>query len=141
MRDILLDETTNDLALDVAGRASLTSTVEQETAQRLYTRLSWFLGEWILDTTRGVPYFRDVFIKNPDLGVIRSVLAEQIAADPGVSQLLTLDVEVDNATRVMSVAFTALLVSGEQLSSSLDLAQVVWQGRTLTLDDGSAISP
>lgn len=112
---LLLDPNTGDLAIDALGRLPLTATLLEEVSQRLNTKLQFFLGEWFLDTTLGFPYYRDVLIKNPDLAVIKAELQQLITDDEGVESLVSLDLALDGATRVLQVTAQAVLVSDEVL--------------------------
>jgi hypothetical protein len=76
--------------------------------QKVKARLHFFLGTWFLDTREGVPYYRDILIKNPNLNVARSLFRSVIQSVPGVL-VRTIDVSVDT-NRVMSVGFNAVYV-------------------------------
>jgi hypothetical protein len=110
-----MDPNSGDISLNDLGQGRLTETIMEEVSQRLQTKLSFFLGEWVLDTTLGFPYYRDVLIKNPDLGVIKSLYQELITDDEGVESLVALDLALDSQTRTLSVTFQAVLVSSEVL--------------------------
>lgn len=113
--DLYLDPDTGDIDVDLLGRVRLTQTLREEVGQRLATRLQFFLGEWFLDTSLGIPYYRDVLVRTPDLGVIKALFAEAITSDPGVESLVSLDLELDAESRQIRVTFEAVLRSGETL--------------------------
>jgi hypothetical protein len=115
---LYIDPLTNDIYVDSLGSTRLTATLTEEVAQRLSATLKLFLGEWFLDTRLGLPYFRDVLIKNPDLSTIRSMFQNAITADAGVESLVSLDLEFDSQARNLAVTFVATLVSGELLQST-----------------------
>jgi hypothetical protein len=52
--------------------------------QRVSVSLDFFLGEWFLDTKQGMPYFRDVLVKNPNSDTVRSVFKRRILQTPGI---------------------------------------------------------
>lgn len=112
---LYLDPGTGDLAVDALGQTRLTAAIIEETAQRLTTKIRHFLGEWFLDTTLGFPYYRDVLVKNPDLAAIKALYQDLITDDEGVESLVALDLALDGQTRVLSVTFAAVLVSGDVL--------------------------
>lgn len=87
--------------------------------QRIRHRLQTFRGECFLDRDVGVPYFEEVFKKNPDLGRIRSLLASVISGVEGVAKILTLDILFNRATREFSVTFRAQAVDGTIAEGSL----------------------
>ncbi len=65
MKDLLLDKD-GDLYLTSNGDVSLTDSVRQA----ILIRLRWFLGEWIFNTSFGMPYYSQILIKNPNTAVI-----------------------------------------------------------------------
>lgn len=92
-------------------RVSMVSGV-QYVRQKISTRLRFFLGEWFLDQREGIPYYRDVFIKNPDLAIIRSVFRQVINSIQEVSEIRTLTVAYNRTTRTLGVEFDVRLVDG-----------------------------
>lgn len=79
--DLALDFSTKDLYLtnnsDLAVVKDIDS-IQQHIAQRM--RL--FLGEWFLDTSRGVPYYQTVFQKNPNLQIMTGIFQHQSSSHP-----------------------------------------------------------
>lgn len=115
MSDILIDELTGDIDftdgvltltddefLDDNGNKSL-----QATAQRLRQKLRFFFGEWFLDKSKGIPYFQQIFLKNPNPTVVESVFVSEIVSDPAVTELESIDFDVDKATRKLTLSFRA----------------------------------
>jgi hypothetical protein len=94
----------------------------QYARQKIAARFKFFLAEWFLDRREGVPYFRDVFVKNPDLRVIRSVFRQVLLSittelgTPLVKSIPTFELVFTPATRSLAFAFQAVLDSGELLS-------------------------
>ena len=68
MKDLLLDKD-GDLYLTPNGDISLTDSVRQA----ILIRLRWFLGEWIFNTSFGMPYYSQILIKNPSTAVIEQL--------------------------------------------------------------------
>lgn len=83
--------------------------------QKIACRLKFFLGEWFLDLREGVPYYRDVFVQNPDLNLIRSIFRAVILSVQDVQGVTALTLAYDPRLRTLGVAFTALLATGETL--------------------------
>lgn len=75
------------------------------TAQRLQTRLRYIRGEWFLNRENGVPYFERILGKGRNVSHIRQVLAAEIKAVEGVTSLDEIRLELDRATRALSVSF------------------------------------
>jgi hypothetical protein len=117
--DLYCDPETGDLDITELGQGRLTGTLLEEVGQRLRTKLQHFLGEWFLDQNLGLPYYRDVLVRNPNLSVIKALFQDVISSDRGVEQLTLLDLALDSETRVLSVSFEAVLNSSELLSSGV----------------------
>lgn len=100
-----------DLRLD-AGQLSLTDPGSAiAVRQHLQNRLRFFLGEWFLDARQGLPYFRDVFVKNPNSQTIRSVFRRTILETPGISAVENLELTIAS-DRTASISFDARLDQG-----------------------------
>lgn len=80
--------------------------------QRLMTRFKFFQGEWFLDERLGVPYFRSVLVKNPDLGVVRSIFRRIILTTPGVISITHFEVRYNDSERHLEFEFTARATTG-----------------------------
>jgi hypothetical protein len=80
--------------------------------QDILQRLSFFLGEWFLDNTQGVPYFQQILIKNPDQSKIDAIFQNIILGTPGVVQLSSYTFTPNTAKRVLTVAFACITTSG-----------------------------
>lgn len=117
--DLMCDPDTGDLLISPLGLTRLTNTQVEEVGQRLRTKLQHFLGEWFLDETLGLSYFRDVLVRNPDMAVVKSLFQDAITSDAGVEQLVLLDLALNTETRVLSVTFEAVLNSGELLATNV----------------------
>lgn len=88
--------------------------------QRVDADLSLYLGEWFLDTREGVPYRRDVLIKNPNQAVVRSMFRSVILKVPGIVDVSRLDVVLDTSARKMTVDWEAQYKDGSTVGSSLE---------------------
>jgi len=84
----------------------------EQVRQRIASRLKFFVGEWFLDLRQGVPYYRDVLLKSPNLALVRSLFRRVILGTPGVLSVAKLDVELDQATRQAQVTFQAVCNGG-----------------------------
>jgi hypothetical protein len=105
--ELALDPVTHDLAVPVRViRGPLA------VAQRVKCRLLFFLGEWVLDQRLGVPYFRDVLVKNPDPILISAIFRQVVRETPGVSRVTKLLATIDKPTRTLTVDFSAVLLDG-----------------------------
>lgn len=111
MKDIALDPTTGDLLLENFDLQLVEG--KDQIAQNLAIRLRFILGEWFLDTTAGVPYYDDFFIKAPNQIRIESVLKEEILDTPGVDQILSFTSTFNAQRRIYSVTFSVSTIRGE----------------------------
>ena len=106
----------SDIALDTFGEVDFSPTGPHiitnadAVAQHLRIRLRFFSGEWFLDTRIGIPYYSQIFVKNPNLAAINTVYRRAIVSTPGVEKLERLDLNLDASTRKLSVSFSAKLV-------------------------------
>jgi len=87
--DLALDEITHDLQI-VDGDLVIYTGLDA-TAQRLKIKLRFFLGEWFLNESVGIPYWESIFVKNPNLAVVRSIFRKAILSDKAVTSLNQFD--------------------------------------------------
>lgn len=92
-------------------------------AQHIEARCRLFLGEWFLDTREGAPWWTTVFIKNPDVSLIRSMLSQIVLDTPGVKSLTEAKFRFDSAERILYYSIVALTVTNETVA--IDNAFVV----------------
>lgn len=115
----------NDLAINQADGDIVVTNGELQTvdgdahlSQFIRTRLLTFLGEWFLDQRVGVPYFRDVLVKNPNPTVLRAVLRKVVANTPGVVQIIAFSTVLESTDRTLSVDFEVLTDTGSIVPGS-----------------------
>ena len=102
MKDLLLDKD-GDLYLTPNGDISLTDSVRQA----ILIRLRWFLGEWIFNTSFGMPYYSQILVKNPSTAVIEQLFRQQILSVSEVIRIESLSVQIDKRLRKCHVKFKA----------------------------------
>lgn len=113
--DLALDPATHDWPTpseDNNFDLPLVSGIDQ-ISQNLNIRLRFFLGEWYLDTTVGVPYYQFFFVKNPNRIQVETFLKDEIIRTPGVIELTSFSSDFKGTTRDFSVKFSAQTESGE----------------------------
>jgi hypothetical protein len=104
----------NDLALTSDGypAGSIPAAATNPVLQDIIQRLRFFLGEWFLDNTQGVPYFQQILIKNPDQSKVDAIFSNIIMGTPGVQTLTSYSFAIDTTNRIFSVAFRCTSTSG-----------------------------
>lgn len=80
--------------------------------QKLSVRFRFFLGEWFLNQLEGVPFFRDVFVHDPNLDVITSLFKRIVTKCPGVIALKSFRLLYDPQARSASFDFVAQVDGG-----------------------------
>ena len=113
MADIKLNTATYDI--DVTNHEFTVIGEDEAIAQQLGVRMRYFLGEWFLDTAQGIPFYRDILVKNPNTSLVREIFRDVIESTPGIARVVTLSLDLQAATRQLNITFKALLDSGEEL--------------------------
>lgn len=119
MIDFELDQVSNDLAFK-KNDFSLVESVDQ-IMQNLAIRLRFFLGEWYLDTTLGIPFYEMILRKNPNQIQIESILKNEIVTTFGVERLTSFESSYNENTRKYSVKFSAISIDGDPLYKEMEL--------------------
>lgn len=118
MSSFQLDQSTGDL--QIANNSLSLTTGREAIRQHLQCRFRLFLGEWFLDTDQGVPWFRDVLIKQSSFAVVKEILKTVILDTPGVISITVFDFDYDGTTREATLTFSCLTEEGV-----IDFTQVV----------------
>ena len=114
MSDIKLNTNTGDLE-SVNGDLVLAAGADA-IAQHIKVRLRMFEGEWFLDPRQGLPYFRKILQKTPDVSSIGGIFRRAILDTPGVTSLSSFSVELNRQTRALSLNFVAKIDTDEELT-------------------------
>jgi hypothetical protein len=83
------------------------------TAQRILVRLRWFLGEYFLDASLGVPWFQVVFQKGTSDELIDSIVRRSIRTTEGVVSVDRMSLERDAAARTLTIDADVRIETGE----------------------------
>ena len=112
--DLMLDDT-HDIAFD--GVNISIGTNKAVVAQRIYMRLSIFRGEWFVDKSFGVPYYKNILGKNFNPMTMNAIFVGAITGTPGVRRLAEpIQYKYDAGLRTLALKLKALLTTGEILS-------------------------
>ena len=105
MYDIAMDINTNDIVLQ-NGDIMMIDNAER-VAQMILITLRFWLGEWFLNTTEGVPYLEYILVKQPNMAHIRQILTEQVQSVEGVKAVTDMELTFDQRERNLLVEYTA----------------------------------
>jgi hypothetical protein len=114
INDILNADSSSGAENDLAVETFELMIVEgiDQIKQKLKIRLQFFSGEWYLDTTVGVRYMQDVFVKNPQLSKMQSIFKAVIVETTGVTALTAFSTTYNASTREFEVSFTVETIYG-----------------------------
>lgn len=104
MIDLKLDTDTWDIVVE-GGDLVLVDGVAA-VAQGVSFALRFFLGEWYLDESQGIPYFTEILVKNPNLIAVREWFRLAIAESPGIESIETLQLTYTSDRR-LTVTYSA----------------------------------
>jgi len=102
--------------LTVRGDNLILAEGEEAIDQNLRLRLKFFLGEFFLDERQGIPFYREVFIKNPNLRLLRNIFSEAIVTTEGIDSVDNISLAIDNASRTLNLSFIATMNTGATLT-------------------------
>lgn len=103
--DFYLDPATGDLALNDNGEFKAVEEIRR-IGQACRIVCTTHLGEWLLDTSSGIDYINEVFIKNPDENLIRARFYQQLSRVPGVISVDSVTTTPDFSTRTLNIEFS-----------------------------------
>lgn len=106
-------ELNSDWDIEVTGNDLTLVTGADAIKQHLGQRLKMFYGEWFLNMEQGIPYFQQVFKKNPNMAILDSIFKREIINTPGILQLLEFDLDLNSSTRILTLSFRVLSEDGE----------------------------
>lgn len=108
--DLAMNVASGDLAMK--GRDLFVINNAERVAQQILITLRFWLGEWFLNTTEGVPYLEYVLIKTPNLSHIRQIFTEAIMKVEGVSKVTSMELAFDRENRQLHVTYEAVTEYG-----------------------------
>lgn len=80
--------------------------------QNQKTNLKMYFGEWFLNTEEGVPWFQTILGKGSNPVVVDAVLKNAIASTPGTISIDDFTLDLDDATRELSLEYSATVQNG-----------------------------
>ena len=124
MTDIALNYSGQTGDLDLTGHQLNLITGTAAIEQQVRLRVRYFEGSWFLDERQGIPYFRSILIKAPDLELVESLFRTAIRGTPGISTVNSMELTLDAPTRTLAVQFTATMDTGEVLVFSPFIVEI-----------------
>lgn len=94
----------------VKGQFVLLTDENLAAAQRLECKFRQFRGEWFLDTRIGVPYYESIYVKKPNLQLVRRIFRRVILTEAVVATIEELNVKL--VGRELQFDFRAVTQSG-----------------------------
>lgn len=99
---LAIDASTNDLYLDSIGNLALVYDAEA-VGQHAKQRLGTFQGEWVYDTTAGVPWLSQILGKGYDPALAEAVVKAEILDTDGVTEITSFSVSFDKTSRGVTI--------------------------------------
>jgi len=116
MTQLKMDDN-NDLAIENNRLVLTENNSDEEIRQRLLQNLRFFLSEWVLDKTVGLPYFQAVFVKGTPPEIVEAAFKDAIIGTDGVDFLSRFDpLDLNSATRSLTVSFDVQTINGNNLT-------------------------
>lgn len=112
--DVFLDLLTGDLPPSFRFATSI-----ELILQRAKIRLETFLGEWLLDQTKGLPYLQWRRFKIPPLSEVLNFTRRELSTIPGV--LRTSDPAIEIVEGVIQVSMTLAVPDDDSIRVRIDL--------------------
>lgn len=109
-RDLKIDLATGELVIENGDFVLVRG--PEAVRQALHIRLRFFLGEWFLDETAGVDWF-SVLGHKFNAAAVEALVRKALLETPGVAAVTRLDLDFDNATRVLSLAWSVTTAYGQ----------------------------
>lgn len=108
-----------DIYLDEFGKSVWVDGFAEYSTQRLQSSLATYLNEWFYDTTVGVPYFQQIFLRNKTRNIKNitdSIFKQHIESRDYIQKLISFSSKFSNRTRQYEYSFVAQLTNGETIS-------------------------
>lgn len=108
-------DVTNDFQLDSDKRLVFETDPVVSAAISLKNKFQLFLGEWFINTEIGIPYFQQVLVKDPDVGIVRRLFDRVLRSEPLVSST-EISLSYDPSERTLQFAFVARMQDGRTIT-------------------------
>lgn len=103
----------HDMFVDLASNEVARVAGLEQVRQSIKTRLLFFLEEWFLNETVGVPWFQTIYQEPVNVPISEAIIKKEILETPGVIELLNLRLSFDSANRLAKIdGYTVRAESG-----------------------------
>ena len=107
----------NSFDLDLTGnQLNLVTEVDKALAQRLQIKLSLQRGTWFVNLEAFVPWRELIFVRSPNLSLIRSLMVDLITNTPTVERVVEFTIDFDNPSGKLTMGFRTLTTAGEEVT-------------------------
>jgi hypothetical protein len=106
--DVKLDTATGDIAIENNDFVLITDP-RDSIEQHWRIRLKTFLGEWFLDQRIGIPYYRDILIKSPNLSLITAIFRAATVQTPGIRTVDSFNLSFEPVNRTLTIDVEGVL--------------------------------
>lgn len=113
---LAIDPVTNDLFLASDGNLA-TVTDAEAVGQHAKQRLSTFQGEWVYDTTAGVPWLSQILGKGYDPALAESVVKAELLDTDGVEEITSFSVGFEKGTRGLIINEAEVLTMFDEVAT------------------------
>jgi len=118
LSDIALN---SDRDLDIQNGNLILLTAREAIRQHLSQRLKFWYGEWFLDDRLGMIDETNILTRGADPAIVDARIKSTILQTPGIVSIQDFSMDLDNATRKLSVSFVARSIDGDIDFSNLPL--------------------
>ncbi|MCD8201901.1 MAG: GPW/gp25 family protein [Clostridia bacterium] len=112
MKDLRITKDGDLYLSPITGDVEITDSIPQA----IIIRLKWFLNEWRMRPDFGLPYYEEVFVKNPSTSLFASRIRKEILSVEGVVSVDSLTVDLDKSTRKCDVSFKCTIEDGADIT-------------------------
>jgi Tol biopolymer transport system component len=117
MKSIAIDPQTGDFIRE-NGRMRYTDSDLEFMAQVVKHELSLFLGEWFMDTSKGIPYIPKENRKSQHRAVLESALRSKLTKIKGIKKVISFIPEYDKSQRLYTVRFVVQTDQGQNIEDT-----------------------
>lgn len=107
-----LNPVEGDLELSPDGKLFRRAELSEIVDQRLRVKFNFFRGEWFLNLKAGTPYFGHI-LEKVTVGALRPIFHSILSSTEGVTEVVSLVLNLEPRTRVLRVEFQLRLTDDE----------------------------